>query len=254
MSEKQKKQTVATNLESLPTDLLEQNQQPAATVKVEPPAEVKPAEAAKPAEVKKADEKPIKVTVKKLEVREKAEPQQAQKPEEAPKPSEQKPAEPASSLTMSAVEKELNSIKQRLGAVETGQASAEARLKALEATGESVAKSLAALTDIQTKQSLDLDSIRQQSNDCATVVANMAAEHRTMKAEVAEVSAQQQVIADGLVSTQRRQTPWGLVTDWWERRQRHAAAVRATMNNLKQTEYEQSLQAVAKGEFKPAEA
>jgi hypothetical protein len=245
MSEKQKKQTVATNLESIPTDILDQNQQPAVTDKVEPTAEAKPAEA------KKAEEqKPIKVTVKKLEVREKAEPQQAQKSEEASKPA----AEPASSLTMSAVEKEINSIKQRLGVLETGQASAEARLKALEATNESVAKSLAALTEIQTRQSVDLDSIRQQSNDCTTVVANMAAEHREMKAAVSDIGAQQQVIADGLVSTQRRQTPWGLVTDWWERRQRHAAAVRATMNNLKRTEYEQSLQAVAKGEFKSAEA
>ena len=235
----EEKKTIATDLASIPSDILEQ---------------------AKP-DTKPAEDKTLKIKVKRLEVREKAEPPAQPESEAKPaegkpveaKPAEAKPAE-TSSLTMAAVEKELGEIKRRLGTVETSQSSAEARLKALEATGESVAKSLAALTDIQTRQSIDLDSIRRQSNDCATVVANMAAEHRTMKAEVDEIKGAQQTIAQAIVTVRQRQTPWGMFQAWRAERRRHAEAERQTMAALRQAEYQASVDAIANGDAKPAEA
>lgn len=233
MSEKQKKQVVATNLESLTPDILDQ--QPTAPVESEPAADAKPVEA-------KAAEQPVKVTVKKLEVREKAEPRTAQSAEAA------KPVEvPKTSLTMAAVERELDSIKQRLGVVETGQASAEARLKAIEANGVEIASTLAVLRDMQATAEKRL---AQAENDAmaAKAAATVAVE------DVAHVCKQQRKIAEAIIVTQQRQTPWGMFQAWRAARKLHAERERETMEELHKKEYEQSIQAVADGTFKPAEA
>lgn len=177
------------------------------------------------AEVKaeaKPQTEPVKVHVKKMEVREK---QAAAAPVES------------RSMTLEDVQKELESINTRLGFVETSQASAEARLKALEATGESVAKSLATLTALQAEQAKKMVAVEQTAAD-ASVIAKDAA------SRVDGVDKKQAKIAAELVYVRRRQTPWGLIGAWWDRHQQHVAARRATMQALEQAEYEASVDAL----------